>query len=255
MSAAVCLKVIIVGGGICGLSTAIGLSRAGHNITVYEKYREADDVNGQGIILRPNGVKILRNWGLDLFSAGAGRHEGGINIDGKTLAVWRRMTGEDPRDSAGGHKTLKIIRNDLLTLLRKEAKVSLVYGKAVTDYDAERPAVQFDDGGWESADLVIACDGIKSKATSVVTGTESLARPTGFSSCRFLMSDEAMRGLIKRFEDVELLQSKLEDDAAAVWIALEPPSKIFMWLTCRPGPNQIHTFSMLSFRNSPPPDS
>lgn len=48
-TAEVHLEVIVVGGGICGLSCAI-VRRAGHDVIVYEKYPEVEDA-GAGIVL------------------------------------------------------------------------------------------------------------------------------------------------------------------------------------------------------------
>lgn len=111
----------------------------------------------------------------------------------------------------------------------------------MTDYDAERPAVKFTNGSWESADLVIAFDGIRSRAIAVVTGAESPAKPSGFSAFRLTVPDEDLRDLVHKFEDNELLQSKLTDDAGIVWFAVEP-GKVFVWWTCRS--NQVHCFGM-----------
>lgn len=250
MSAAtICLKIIVVGGGVCGLSSAIALRRAGHEVTVYEKYPKTDDA-GAGIVLRHNGVRILRNWGLDLQSVGALKYREGVILDGKSLKVLKRTNVE--AESSETEATMKTTRGDLWSLLRQEAerevegqgRIHVVYDTAVTDYDANKPAVQFADGNWEVADLVIACDGIKSRATATVTGTDSPAKPSGFSAFRLVVPDERLRHLIQKFEGEGLLQSKFNEDAGIVWFAVERPGKIFVWWTCRF--SQIHCFGAYS---------
>ncbi|CAN8097663.1 unnamed protein product [Discula destructiva] len=253
-TAAVRLKVIVVGGGICGFSTAIALRRAGHDVTIYEKYPEGGQGAGAGIVLRPNGVRILRSWGLQLESVGALKYKEGVIIDGKSLAVLKRIDADAQVSIEGkgkGEATMKTTRNDLWSLLRQEVvrevydqgRIDLVYSKPVINYDAERPAIKHSDGSWESADLVVACDGIRSQAPAVVTGTESPAKASGFSAFRLMVHDEQLRRLVEQFGDSELLQSKLKEDAGIVWFAIEHPGKIFVWWTCRT--NQVHCFDIV----------
>ncbi len=61
------LPILIAGGGIGGLSAAIALAREGFNVRVLER-ESAIDVQGAGIQLGPNGVRILQGWGLDGLS-------------------------------------------------------------------------------------------------------------------------------------------------------------------------------------------
>lgn len=57
------LDIIIVGAGIAGLSTAIGLHKSGHSIVILEQVREIGEV-GAGIQIAPNAARILRRFGL-----------------------------------------------------------------------------------------------------------------------------------------------------------------------------------------------
>lgn len=59
------LNVVVIGGGLGGLSAAISLRRAGHAITIYERYDFAGEI-GAGISLPSNGSKWLRKWGVDI---------------------------------------------------------------------------------------------------------------------------------------------------------------------------------------------
>lgn len=58
------LSIGVVGGGIGGLSAAVSLRRAGHNVTVYEKRDFAGEV-GASVSCAANGARWLREWGID----------------------------------------------------------------------------------------------------------------------------------------------------------------------------------------------
>lgn len=227
------LNVIVVGGGICGLSCAIGLRRSGHNVTVYEKYPKDADA-GAGIVVRDSANRILQSWGLDLSTVGAFKYKKRELIDGPSLRILTTGVGAD--------STMMTTRSDLRSLLRQESErnaegagsIRFIYEKKVVDYDAEQPAIQLRDGTWEAADLVIACDGIRSKAAKIVTGTDSPATATGSSVFRLVMPDAVIRpGLEQKFGDNDLLRERLEKDSGIVWFAVENPGKVFVWWTCR----------------------
>ncbi|MFD0888106.1 FAD-dependent oxidoreductase, partial [Streptosporangium algeriense] len=56
------MRVAVVGGGLGGLTTALLLSRAGVEVTVYEQSGELREV-GAGIIVAPNMVRPLARAG------------------------------------------------------------------------------------------------------------------------------------------------------------------------------------------------
>ncbi len=55
--------ILVAGGGIGGLATALALSRAGQRVTVLERAAEFADI-GAGIQLGPNAIKVLAQWGV-----------------------------------------------------------------------------------------------------------------------------------------------------------------------------------------------
>lgn len=57
------LKVIIVGAGIAGLTVALGLKKAGHEVLILERVHEISEV-GAGIQVAPNAARILDRLGL-----------------------------------------------------------------------------------------------------------------------------------------------------------------------------------------------
>jgi 2-polyprenyl-6-methoxyphenol hydroxylase-like FAD-dependent oxidoreductase len=82
--------VIVVGGGIGGLSAAIALRRAGVDAQVYERAPELREV-GAGISLWPNATAQLRRWGLldEIVRRGHPYTRGeGRAADGRLLTVF-----------------------------------------------------------------------------------------------------------------------------------------------------------------------
>lgn len=57
------MKVIVVGGGIGGLTAAVALKQQGCDVTIYERVSELRPA-GSGISVWSNGVKVLNSLGL-----------------------------------------------------------------------------------------------------------------------------------------------------------------------------------------------
>ncbi len=58
------VRIAIAGCGIGGLATALLCQRAGHDVTLYERFAVPRPV-GSGLILQPTGLAVLRALGLD----------------------------------------------------------------------------------------------------------------------------------------------------------------------------------------------
>jgi salicylate hydroxylase len=56
-------KIIIVGGGIGGLTAALSLLRQGFDVDIYEQSQELREV-GAGVQMGPNGSRVLHALGL-----------------------------------------------------------------------------------------------------------------------------------------------------------------------------------------------
>ncbi|MCB0839260.1 MAG: FAD-dependent monooxygenase, partial [Bacteroidetes bacterium] len=72
-------NILIIGGGIGGLCTAISLKRKGFNPTVYERVPELKGL-GAGLVLAANAIKALQNIGIDqeVLSKGNPFQTGGV---------------------------------------------------------------------------------------------------------------------------------------------------------------------------------
>jgi salicylate hydroxylase len=77
------LNVAIVGGGIGGMSTAIAMRRAGHQVTIYEKNDFAGEV-GASVSCAANGTRWLHEWDVDISKGDPVVLKKLINRDWKT---------------------------------------------------------------------------------------------------------------------------------------------------------------------------
>lgn len=91
--------------------------------------------------------------------------------------------------------------------------VEIVTNTKVEHYDANQTSVQSSDGRTFTGHLIVAADGVKSKARDVVTGNNNLpAQPTGFAAYRAVVDTETMR----QDADTALL---LERPGINIWYA------------------------------------
>ncbi|WFB11234.1 FAD-dependent monooxygenase [Streptomyces sp. LX-29] len=160
---------VVIGGGIGGLATAIGLRRIGWRTTVLERAHVLDDA-GAGISLAANGIHALDALGVGEVVREAARHQytGGTRTpDGRWLA---RMDGV-ALERELGTSIVGIPRATLHRLLRAALpEESLRAGAEATSLDRsdpERVRVVCGDTVLD-ADLVVAADGVGSRMRTLL---------------------------------------------------------------------------------------
>jgi len=83
-------QVLVAGGGIGGLAAALGASRAGWDVRLYERAAAFSEV-GAGVQIGPNVVRRLQAWGLQqalqAVAAFPGRLQVRNAVSGRELAV------------------------------------------------------------------------------------------------------------------------------------------------------------------------
>ena len=131
-------QALIAGGGIGGLSAALAVSRAGWDVRLYERAPVFSEV-GAGVQLGPNGVRLLRGWGLQDALARVAAFPERLQVrdalSGRELGVL--PLGERALQKYGAHYAT-IHRADLHALLleavQARANVGLKLNSAVAGY-------------------------------------------------------------------------------------------------------------------------
>jgi 2-polyprenyl-6-methoxyphenol hydroxylase-like FAD-dependent oxidoreductase len=153
-SATSSLRVIVVGGGIGGLSAAIALRLQGHEPVVLERAPKLEAV-GAGITLFANAMNALTRLGIaDAIRASGSpaRHSAILTSDGRELTT----LAPDLLDGA-----VAVHRADLQAALAAAAgEIRLGVEVTSVDQNAEGVRVWAADGSEERADLLIGADGL-----------------------------------------------------------------------------------------------
>ena len=164
--------VIVVGGGIGGLSAAYALARKGFSIRVLERAGQFGEV-GAGIQIAPNCTRILDEYGLLDEAEKLGVLPG--NMVMKDALDGSELTCLDLADLARryGSPYMVIHRSDLHGLFLRacrDAGVELLNSREVTGYEntGAGARVLLADRGADEAGVVIAADGLHSVARKLL---------------------------------------------------------------------------------------
>ena len=217
-------RIIIVGGGIGGLSAALAFAKFGMQVTVCEQAASFGEV-GAGLQMSPNALKVLRQLGLETeLSRYAFTSQHASMRNYKTGDYYLKVPLASQAEYRYGAPYWHLHRADLHSVLvnacEKEG-VDLVLSASVESYEQivtkDQVQVLLKDGREFSADLLVGADGIHSKIREQMLGYE---RPT-------FMGQVAWRGIIP----VSDLSVDVKPDAC-VWVG---PNRHFVSYYLRGG--------------------
>ncbi|KAH7320656.1 hypothetical protein B0I35DRAFT_450412 [Stachybotrys elegans] len=213
------ISILIVGGGIAGLTLANEAWRQGHDVRVLERSPELD-VIGDTFGILPPALVTLRHFPSLLQEFEATSYDALFSfyshVGRKLLGV-----GEAPWNQPGAKHAAEGVRvpwirsrYGLVAALEGQVRrlgIPIEYGKNVISYaeDGTKAAVQTDEGRVYHGDLVVAADGVGTKSHKHVLG--SVARPISSGAA-------AYRGMIpiSRLKDIS-------DDAKKRYLSSDRP--------------------------------
>ena len=153
-------KVLIIGGGIAGLTLALSLKKLGIPVVVHEKYNHCQNQK-TGFLIWSYAIKILQDLGVPVDEVGAPLEA--FRIHGRK----GRFVCEMPIGSVSrlhGANSYEINRYRLSELLSKMVSDDLLLGSeciSVSSIEGQAIAT-FADGDSDQGDILIACDGSNS---------------------------------------------------------------------------------------------
>ncbi|RYP37153.1 hypothetical protein DL766_001622 [Monosporascus sp. MC13-8B] len=193
------LHVAIVGGGIIGLITALGLMKRNISVRMYEQASAFREI-GAGVAFTANAMECMRILDPAIVDAvNAVATPNGENTEEPNDYV-RFHDGYhwDPQDPANSDDKLLALlhtgykgfqgcnRAHLLDELVKHIPDHAIeFKKRFAGYEdrgsGEKVLLRFEDGSTAEADLVIGCDGNKSKVRQLIVGAHNPASFVHFS--------------------------------------------------------------------------
>lgn len=209
MSSKADYEVVVAGGGIGGLSAALGLAKKGCKVTVLEQAKEFGEI-GAGIQIGPNAFHAM-----DYLGCGEAGRSKAVYID--SLIMMDATTGdkvsEMPVDEGFrkrfGNPYAVIHRADLHNVLYEacvaDDNVTLVNPQRVVSYanKGKRASVTTESGETFEGDFVVGADGVRSMIRNQLTGGDELK----------LSGHVAYRAVLK----IDEMPEDLRWNAATLW--------------------------------------
>ncbi|KAK7958087.1 hypothetical protein PG988_012935 [Apiospora saccharicola] len=207
------LDVIVVGAGLCGLSMAISIAQAGHQVSVFEAHHSLHEF-GAGLQSSPNGTRIYAELGLtEALKPIATSPEllQNSRFDGAVLA--RRERYDEEVTGRYGFPLWTLPRVGLQArLLERAAELgaAVSFSSTVVDVDSAGPFIELENGDRRHGDLIVVADGVWSKLRSVVLGQTVDPQPTGDMAYRITLDRD-------QIQDREL-RDWLERPRLQIWL-------------------------------------
>jgi len=158
---------------------------------------------GAALTLSPNACRVLSWLGLDLVKSRVVISAGMATVraeHGSPLKTMHEYQHADAVEKYGAPSVFSH-RVDLHEALKSMAlnevgdgvPVELVTKASVASYDPRAGAITLEDGSVLTADLIVAADGVHSKAAQYVLGHECPLRPSKTTVMRWTLSSEEIR--------------------------------------------------------------
>ncbi|MFJ9889442.1 FAD-dependent oxidoreductase [Streptomyces sp. NPDC091287] len=232
------IPILVIGGGIGGMTTALALARQGLDVHIVEQAPEFTEI-GAGLQLAPNALRVLERLGvLPELAKHAVRPRNVVFLHADTGQHLTTIDLGEPFRQRYGHAYTVLHRSDLLNILLRacqdDARVTLESGRQMVEVHdrGDTAEVVFADGEVYRTSALVGADGLWSRTRALL----SEDRP---------VSDHyvAYRGLLPM--DQITIPVQLDDEI--IWIG---PGKHLVQYPISGGQNynQVAVFHSRAFR-------
>lgn len=188
------IDIVIVGGGIAGLSAALACAQAGHKVTVLEGAKELAEV-GAGFQITPNASKILMRWGLENEMSKSWAIPSSCSVhryNGKLLAFEEKFAENNMRKYQAPFVDMHRVDTQKLlferaTQLGVDVRLNTRVA-SIKQNNQDCPEISLNDGTVIKAELVVGADGLWSKCRESMLGTSDQPLPTGDLAYRIVFN-------------------------------------------------------------------
>jgi len=225
-------RVLVIGGGVGGLTAATAFAQRGVEVLLIER-RPAFDVPGVGLGQPANALRVYDALGVlpEILAGGFAYDRMWIFDPARTLIVEHKfLMGDDRVPAVCALSRLRL--HEILLAAAMRAGVTVRTGVTVVAIDdgSDGASVKFSDGRTETFDLVAGFDGIRSTTRAYLFGSAFVPRPSGYGGWRVQVR---RRDDVRGMEFLQGIGSKtgampLADDLMYVFhIRPEAPDAIF----------------------------
>ncbi|MEE4454176.1 FAD-dependent monooxygenase [Novosphingobium resinovorum] len=198
-------RIIIVGAGLGGLSAALAVRQAGHDVLVIERASHFSDSAGAGITITAPGMAAMDALGLrrQIHAASAPAPSTPlIHYATGEMFYNRAVPNLEDGEQEGPHRFIPRVthRADLHALLNDaclDAGVDILTDASVIGYEQDRGGVTalLADGRRLDGDVLIGADGLRSKVRAQMIG-DAEPNHTGAVAWRALVPVELVEDLL-----------------------------------------------------------
>ncbi len=225
-------RVLVVGGGVGGLTAATAFARRGVEVVLIER-RPIFDVPGVGLGQPANALRVYDALGLlpEILASGFAYDRMSIFDQNRELIVEHKfLLGDERVPAVCALSRLRL--HEILLAAAERAGVQVRTGLTASEIhdEKDRVTVAFSDGSSASFDLVAGFDGIRSSTRLHLVGTAFAPRPSGYGGWRVQVP---RREYVRGMEFLQGIGSKtgampLADDLMYIFhIRPEAPDAVF----------------------------
>ena len=169
------MRILVVGGGIAGLTLTGLLQQRGFKPTLVEQIPEYGTI-GYVIVLWPSGSRILKGLGVYRSLLDVGLQFTTYNVSDERGQMLHSYSVQNVIEKYG--PMLSTYRPDLINVIKEAVDPDSIRMSTTVDkidQTNDEVYVTFSDGTEETYDLVVGCDGVRSKTRDLVVGDVPLS--------------------------------------------------------------------------------